>query len=44
VSIKRGDWIATTGCPRDYRGRYRLEVTSTSGQVVDTGGSVACRS
>jgi hypothetical protein len=40
----RGDWIATTSCPRDHAWRYRLRMTSTSGQVLDTDGSVACRS
>lgn len=43
VSVKRGDWIATAGCPRDYRWRYRVEVTSTSGAVVDAAGLVPCR-
>jgi hypothetical protein len=44
ASIGRGDWIATTRCPRDHRWRYHLRMTSTSGQVLDTDGSVACRS
>jgi hypothetical protein len=42
--IGRGDWIATTSCPRDHLWRYKLRMTSTSGQVLDTSGSVACRS
>jgi hypothetical protein len=44
VSFDHGDWIATTSCPRDHRWRYHLRMTSTSGQVLDTGGSVPCRS
>jgi hypothetical protein len=42
--VGRGDWIATTHCPHDHRWRYHLRMTHTSGQVVDTGGSVPCRS
>ena len=42
--VGRGDWIATTSCPRDHLWRYRLRMTSTSGQVLDTDGSVPCRS
>jgi hypothetical protein len=42
--LGRDDWIATTSGPRDHRWRYHLRMTSTSGQAVDTGGSVACRS
>jgi hypothetical protein len=44
ANIGRGDWIATTGCPSDHRWRYHLRMTSTSGQVAETGGSVTCRS
>jgi hypothetical protein len=44
ASFGRGDWIATTSCPRDHRWRYRLRMTSTSGQVLNTDGSVSCRS
>lgn len=44
ASFGRGDWIATTSCPRDQLWRYKLRMTSTSGQVLDTGGSVPCRS
>jgi hypothetical protein len=44
VKLGRSDWIATTHCPHDHRWRYHLRMTSTSGQVLDTGGSVACRS
>lgn len=40
----RGDWIATTSCPRDRLWRYRLRMTSTSGHVLETDGSVPCRS
>jgi hypothetical protein len=42
--VGRGDWLATTHCPHDHRWRYHLRMTHTSGQVVDTDGSVACRS
>jgi hypothetical protein len=44
ASFGRGDWIATTSCPRDRLWRYHLRMTSTSGQVLDTDGSVPCRS
>jgi hypothetical protein len=44
ASFGRGDWIATTSCPPDRLWRYRLRMTSTSGQVLDTDGSVPCRS
>jgi hypothetical protein len=44
ASFGRGDWIATTSCPSDHRWRYHLKMTYTSGQVVDTGGSMPCRS
>jgi hypothetical protein len=44
VSFGHGDWIATTSCPRDHLWRYHLRMTSTSGQVLDTGGSATCRS
>jgi hypothetical protein len=40
----RGDWIATTACPRDHRWRYHAETSYSSGQVVKTDGSVGCRS
>jgi hypothetical protein len=43
VKLGRSDWIATTNCPRDRRWPYHLRVTSTSGQVFDATGSVACR-
>lgn len=42
--LGRGDWLATTSCPRDHLWRYRLRMTSTTGQVLDADGSVACRS
>lgn len=42
--VGRGDWIATTSCPRDHLWRYHLRMTSTTGQVLDTDGSVPCRS
>lgn len=44
ASFGRGDWIATTRCPRDRLWRYHLRMTSTSGQVLDTDGEVPCRS
>jgi hypothetical protein len=44
ASFGRGDWIATTSCPRDHLWRYHLRMTSTSGQALDTGGLVPCRS
>jgi hypothetical protein len=44
VNAGRGDWIASTHCPHDHLWRYHLRMTSTSGQVLDTDGSVACRS
>jgi hypothetical protein len=40
----RGDWLVTTSCPRDHLWRYRFRMTSTSGQVLNTDGSVSCRS
>jgi hypothetical protein len=40
----RGDWLATTSCPRDHRWRYHAETSYSSGQVVKTDGSVGCRS
>ena len=42
--VGRGDWIATTRCPRDRLWRYHLRMTSTSGRVLDTDGGVPCRS
>ncbi|MET0604718.1 MAG: hypothetical protein ABW167_22250 [Baekduia sp.] len=44
ATVGRGDWIATTHCPRDHRWRYHLRMTHTSGQVADIDGSVPCRS
>ncbi len=43
VKLGRGDWIATTDCPHLHRWPYHLRMTSTSGQVFDITGSVACR-
>jgi hypothetical protein len=43
-TVGRGDWIATIGCPRDRLWRYHVETSYDSGQVVNTDGSVACRS
>jgi hypothetical protein len=44
ASFGRGDWIATTSCPRDHLWRYRLRMTSTTGQILGIDGSVPCRS
>ena len=43
TKVGRGDWLATISCPRDRLWRHKLRITSTSGQVLDTSGSVACR-
>jgi hypothetical protein len=43
VTAGRRDWLATTGCPRDHRWRYHVEVRFDSGQVVKDDGSVGCR-
>ncbi|HWT91894.1 MAG TPA: hypothetical protein VN238_02775 [Solirubrobacteraceae bacterium] len=43
MAAGRGDWIATTSCPRDKRWRYHAEVTFKTGQVVKYDGSVPCR-
>ncbi|MCW2992923.1 MAG: hypothetical protein JWQ18_418 [Conexibacter sp.] len=42
--VGRGDWIATTSCPKDHLWRYHAETHYDSGQNVATDGSVACRS
>ncbi|WCB92203.1 hypothetical protein DSM104299_00893 [Baekduia alba] len=42
--VGRGDWIATTSCPRDHRWRYHAEAAFDTGQVVKYDGSVGCRS
>jgi hypothetical protein len=44
ANVRRGDWITTTSCPRDHLWRHKLRITSTSGQVLESSGSVACRS
>jgi hypothetical protein len=44
LAAGRGDWIATTSCPRDHRWRYHAEARFDSGQVVKYDGSVRCRS
>lgn len=44
AQLGRGDWIATTACPRDHRWRYRVQATYASGQAVATDGAIACRS
>lgn len=44
AKVGRGDWIATTSCPRDRRWRYHVEARYTSGQLVKYDGAVACRS
>lgn len=43
VAAGRGDWIASTSCPRDRRWRYHVEAAFSSGQIVKYDGSVACR-
>jgi hypothetical protein len=43
ANVGRKDWITTTNCPHDHRWRYHLRFTFPAGQVLDTGGSVACR-
>ena len=43
-TVGRGDWLATIGCPRDRLWKYHVETSYASGQVVNTDGSVACRS
>jgi hypothetical protein len=40
----RGDWLATTSCPRDHRWRWHAEGSFSTGQVVKYDGSVGCRS
>jgi hypothetical protein len=42
VNAGRADWIATTGCPRDHAWRFHLRITSTSDEVLDTGGAIPC--
>jgi hypothetical protein len=44
ATVGRGDWIATTSCPRDRRWRYHVEARYTSGQLVKYDGAVGCRS
>lgn len=44
ATVGRGDWLVTTSCPRDHLWRHKLRITSTSGEVLETSGSVACRS
>jgi hypothetical protein len=44
ATVGRGDWIATTSCPRDRRWRYHVEARYTSGQLVQYDGAVGCRS
>ena len=39
----RGDWIATTSCPRNKKWAYHAEVTFNTGSVVKYDGSVPCR-
>jgi hypothetical protein len=44
AKVGRGDWLATTSCPRDRLWRHKLRITSISGEVLETSGSMACRS
>jgi hypothetical protein len=39
----RGDWIATTSCPKGNKWSYHAETSYSSGQVVKTDGGVPCR-
>jgi hypothetical protein len=43
ITAGRGDWIATTSCPRDHRWRYHSETLFTTGARIRSDGSVACR-
>jgi hypothetical protein len=43
IRAGRGDWIATTSCPRDHRWRYHSVATFTTGQRLAVNGSVPCR-
>jgi hypothetical protein len=43
ATTRGDDWFSTTSCPGDHRWRAHLRLTYASGQVADTGGSVACR-
>jgi hypothetical protein len=44
VVAGRGDWIASTSCPKDRLWRYHVEARFDSGQIVKYDGTVTCRS
>jgi hypothetical protein len=43
LSGGKGDWLATTSCPRDKRWRYHAEGRFTTGETVVYDDSVPCR-
>jgi len=43
IRAGRGDWIATTSCPRDHRWRYHSVTVFTTGAQLVYDGSVPCR-
>jgi hypothetical protein len=40
----RGDWIATTSCPKDHLWRYHVDIGFTTGETKAYDGTVPCRS
>ena len=42
-SAGKGDWLATTSCPRDKRWRYHAEGVFTTGETIIYDDSVPCR-
>jgi hypothetical protein len=43
ITAGRGDWVATTSCPRSRRWDYHLETLFDTGQTISFDGAVACR-
>jgi hypothetical protein len=43
LSGGKGDWLATTSCPRDKRWRYHAEGVFTTGETIVYDDSVPCR-
>jgi hypothetical protein len=43
ITAGRGDWVATTSCPRTRRWDYRAVVLFDTGQTVTYDGSTPCR-
>lgn len=43
MTAGRGDWLATTSCPRSRRWSYKTEVRFTTGALVRYSGSIGCR-